>query len=522
MFLHHFLFLAVASASIAPAFASKRGHFIHRAYGDAFSPALSSRDDVQCISPDPANTVTDRMNIALNSSGPGFVLQLCPNAHYMIQAPILFAAPNQEISTVGYPTDNSRATLVVSGPVANGQGHTIAIDGTCSNCSGIKLRNIQINGTRAGASPTGGGANIEMGGANSNQLIEYVHSYDPRSWSCLHIAEGGLLCNNVIVQNNDIGPCGSDVYQQWADGISISCRSAIVRNNLVNDPSDGGIVLFGSPGSLVENNTIWVTNNTLLGGINMVDVTPWGGDYSGTVVRNNTIIGGFATDSDSATKSDGDSVDDVIIKIGIAIGPQTWFVDFFGANLSSSGTVLDNSLTGAFGYGIAITSARNFTVQNNVLFGNTSFVGSRGPNCSASDPTPSSAAFIVDSVNVTSSTIQSDFQSVQDAKGLTCVQPLDGDYWPYGGNPSQGNFTPPLPSTSTPTPSQSQSAQSSGGHSSTGGKVGLAIGIIVGVIAIVAAVIFVRRRAVNRQLLASVSRARANAGFVKAGEGFSY
>ncbi len=62
----------------------------------------------------------------------------------MIQAPILFAAPHQEISTEGYPTDNSRATLVVNGPVANGQGHTTAIDGTCANCSGIILRNIQV------------------------------------------------------------------------------------------------------------------------------------------------------------------------------------------------------------------------------------------------------------------------------------------------------------------------------------------------------------------------------------------
>lgn len=62
----------------------------------------------------------------------------------MIQAPILFAAPNQEISTVGYPTDNSRATLVVNGPVFNGTGHTTAIDGTCANCSGIILRNIQV------------------------------------------------------------------------------------------------------------------------------------------------------------------------------------------------------------------------------------------------------------------------------------------------------------------------------------------------------------------------------------------
>lgn len=107
-----------------------------------FSPVQSR---TACIPPDPANTVTDRLNLALNSSGHGFVLQLCPNAQYMIQAPILFAAPNQEISTMGYPTDNSRATLVVSGPVANGQGHTTAVDGTCANCSGAILRNIQAN-----------------------------------------------------------------------------------------------------------------------------------------------------------------------------------------------------------------------------------------------------------------------------------------------------------------------------------------------------------------------------------------
>jgi hypothetical protein len=63
----------------------------------------------------------------------------------MIQAPILFAAPNQEISTAGHPTDDSRATFVVSGPVADGTGHTTAVDGTCTNCSGVKLRNIQAS-----------------------------------------------------------------------------------------------------------------------------------------------------------------------------------------------------------------------------------------------------------------------------------------------------------------------------------------------------------------------------------------
>jgi parallel beta-helix repeat protein len=126
-----------------------------------------------------------------------------------------------------------------------------------------------------------------------------------------------------------------------------------------------------------------------------------------------------------------------LYRIGIAIGPQTWFGDYFGANISSSGTVLNNMFTGAFGYAIAITSASNFTVQGNTLIGNTSFISSRGPNCSASDPTPASSTFIVELANVTSSSLQSDFQPVQDAKGLTCVQPPGGgNFWPYGGTPS--------------------------------------------------------------------------------------
>lgn len=99
-----------------------------------------------------------------------------------------------------------------------------------------------------------------MGGSNSNQTIEYVRSYNPRGWTCLHVDEGALSCNSVVVQNNDIGPCGSDSFQQWADGVSISCQNAVVRNNMIQGPTDGGIVLFGSPGTQVYNNTIWILN----------------------------------------------------------------------------------------------------------------------------------------------------------------------------------------------------------------------------------------------------------------------
>lgn len=76
-----------------------------------------------------------------------------------------------------------------------------------------------------------------MGGSNSDQLIEYVHSYDPRSWSCLHIAEGTFTCNNATVRHNDIGPCGTDLFQQWADGISVSCMNSHVWNNTISNPT---------------------------------------------------------------------------------------------------------------------------------------------------------------------------------------------------------------------------------------------------------------------------------------------
>ncbi|KAL4247023.1 Right handed beta helix domain-containing protein [Abortiporus biennis] len=472
-------------------------HRRHAAERNIFSRTLSDiHARADCEPADPSDTLTDRLNLLLNSSGPGYILPLCPSTQYFIQAPILFNAPNQEISTVGYPTGDERATLVVAGPVANGQGHTTAVDGTCSNCSGVTLRNIQINGTRLGASPTGGGANIEMGGGNSNQLIEYVHSFDPRSWSCLHIAEGPFTCNNVTVQHNDIGPCGSDTFQEWADGISVSCRNSYVFNNTVNNPTDGGIVLFGSPGTVVVNNTVYVETQTLLGGINMVDYDPWQGDYTNTVVRDNIILGGFSTEQPNTGEQKGTNNEDVIIKIGIAIGPRTWFGDRYGNNVSQSGTVLNNRLSGAFGYGIAMTSARNFTVENNVLFGNTSFIGARGPNCSTTDATPNPGPFVVDYNTTQQSTVQVDFQNITDGDGLTCILPPDGgDYWPFGGNPSNP--------TSSGTPTLGQGATSSNGLSG-GAKAGIAIGVILGVVAVAILTYFLRKRAIDRATAAKV------------------
>jgi len=244
---------------------------------------------------------------------------------------------------------------------------------------------------------------------------------------------------------------------------------------MVQGATDGGIVVFGSPGSQIYNNTIWVLNQTLLGGINLVDYDPWSGDFTGTVIRNNAILGGFATDEQNRTESKGSNFENAVIKIGIAIGPRTWFGNKFGNDVVKNGVVMNNNFTGAFSYGMAVTSATNFTVEGNFMIGNTSFIGARGPNCSTSDTVPNPAPFIVEMDTTKASTLQSQFQAIGDGDSLTCVLPPNGgDFWPYGLNPSN---------------STAAEMAASAGKRTTG----IAIGVVLGVLGCAVATWFLRK-----------------------------
>ena len=159
---------------------------------------------------------------------------------------------------------------------------------------------------------------------------------------------------------------------------------------------------------------------------------------------------------------------------------------------------MDNQLSGAFGYGIAISSAVNFTVSGNTLVGNTSFIGSRGPNCSTTDTTPNPAPFVEDENNVQSSSILGNFQDIQDGNSLTCIlPPSGGDYWPFGGNPS------PTPSSPNPTSSSTGTSPSGSSQGLSGGaKGGIAVGVVLGVVAIAVATYFIRKAAIRRAQMA--------------------
>lgn len=165
------------------------------------------------------------------------------------------------------------------------------------------------------------------------------------------------------------------------------------------------------------------------------------------------------------------------------MGPRTWFGTKFANNFTYSGLITDNNFGGAFSWAIAVSSARNFTIQNNVLIGNTSFIDAIGPNCTKGRPPPNPAPFVVDPSLTQGLTLQSNFQTVNNNNNsLVCVEPPDeGDYWPFGTTPSSG--TSPGPGSTKLTAGQ---------------KAGIAIGVILGVIALAIALWFVRKRSIRK------------------------
>lgn len=197
----------------------------------AILSALPAVVSAACISSGDHSTI----NNALRSGGAGAVVQLCENALIKITDTISFSADDQEISTQNYPTGSTRATI----QIAPGASVNTLITGRNNR---IKIKNIQLDGNRGGAGfKQDGGANIEIGGQSTGQVVSNVASRNPRGWSCLHVigsGNDGSPCKQASIINNDIGPCGQSGQNDqgqglWADGISLDCTDSLVQGNTV-------------------------------------------------------------------------------------------------------------------------------------------------------------------------------------------------------------------------------------------------------------------------------------------------
>lgn len=75
---------------------------------------------------------------------------------------------------------------------------------------------------------------------------------------------------------------------------------------------------------------------------------------------------------------------------------------------------------------MALSTATGFTIKGNTLFGNTSFIGKIGPNCSSLDIVPAEAPFVLDPTNTGGLVISDPYTEIPDGSALTCVQPPPG------------------------------------------------------------------------------------------------
>ncbi|GJN89122.1 hypothetical protein Rhopal_002096-T1 [Rhodotorula paludigena] len=291
--------------------------------------------------------------------GANTTVYLCQSATIATTGPVFFTAANQVLTTFGNPTGAIRATIRVTG-----SDQACAIYGVQAGADRAILRNVQVDGARPALGRTTQGlALIEMGGNTQGQQVTSVHAYEPRGWSALHTAEGtNLVCSGMLVSGNQIGPAGQPPPTNnqfpddasWADGISHACKSSQVTNNLITDVTDGGIVIFGAPGSLVQGNTINSVSRQLLGGINMVDWSPFSGSFEGTVVQGNNLLANTA-----------------FMKIGIAIGGLSWGGDNRTEARTYGGTVQNNYIlagTNGGGYmefGISVAGHRDAVIKGN-------------------------------------------------------------------------------------------------------------------------------------------------------------
>jgi len=191
-----------------------------------------------------------------------------------------------------------------------------------------------------------------------------------------------------------------------------------------------------------------------------------------------------------------------LIRIAIAIGPRTWFGDKYRNKTVKNGFVRQNRLSGAFGYGIAISSAENFVVQSNVLFGNISFISS-GPNCKTEGVVPASTPFVVDPHTIKNVTLQSNFVNISGCDSLTCVLlPNGDDFWPFGVSPSSP-FDPGRKTIDTSDTSYSISSTT------------VPVAVIVSLLTAAISAIFIRRLVLSRSENAESFDAKETKSYTK-------
>ncbi|GEM_PF-496014 len=327
---------------------------------------------------------------------------------YEITETLVYRYPGQKISTKDAVYISDYGTLRIACPDL-----MMLVDGARKD--NIVLKNVLLDGNRYRLSTVdkedevGGGGQPPLvffgdEGAVGQKALNNVFM-NTRTWATLKVHEGAQNC---VVEGNMIIGAGVDprgngreeteVPFAWGDSISVAAHNTLVRDNLMIDPTDVGIVFYGAPGSIAEDNVVACISRESLGGINLVDGFLWqmedGADgrerysYEGTVVRNNYI------DSFGAR-----------IHMSIPMGTGVW-VPHLKEKTLVGGSVYGNVVAGgAAGYGLVMNGLEGWRVYDNESIANHSGIGEGLPGDPPDEPGP----FLFNPDRVTDSVLQEDF-----------------------------------------------------------------------------------------------------------------
>ncbi|GAA5867321.1 hypothetical protein JCM8547_003306 [Rhodosporidiobolus lusitaniae] len=379
-------------------------------------------------SPSPENDPAVSITSLFRSGGPGTVVLLERRGVYPIFSQIDLCHPGSSLATEGYPSFESGEQAVIE---TRGEKEATAV--RLFQYPQTSLKRVHVRGCRGwGATlPSeeerergkkegrlgwieGGGALVWMGGPEGHeQLVEGCRLEDPRGWTGVHLVDFAQRCKII---DNIVGPCGQQAPGPWADGLSIAGSDSLIAGNTVIDATDGAIVLFCAPGSMVTNNTIIARERDVLGAINMVDDFPFDRNFENTRVIGNRIKGEGA-----------------FIRLGIGMGPTCWNGWGEHHTLNYGGQVLHNYFgPGQFGYAMSLSGVKNFTVQGNTLLPHTRFGGSTH-RFYAGIPSAPPTAFVrqwADRGRVLESEVQPEFMEGE-VQWLIGVEPEVGERLEY-------------------------------------------------------------------------------------------
>lgn len=330
---------------------------------------------------------------------------------YEVTKPIYFKCDGQKIYTKDAKRISEYAILRMANPEF---GQII----NSNSQSDILVERVILDGNRYSLPPfTGKGQEmVWFGGKASGQTMRNCVLINTRTWSSFKMNEGSSnsVMENCIIFGSGVDTRGSGKHRdekpfKWGDGITCAARNVKIKNNIIIDATDVGIVLFSAPGAHVSNNVISAVSRECLGGINLVD-----GLYCYEIDKVNTMLEGpLATRKYDYTVNVENNLIDAFgarIHMAVPMGAALWSPPRKPYKLFVGAKILNNRLSGdASAYGFLATGVDNFEVMGNVSVGKNSGLADGTYDIVCDEP----GAFIYDPKTVTNSKLQGEFKKME-------------------------------------------------------------------------------------------------------------